>query len=198
MPDLLNEQMTEAYLEQVREKGPENVDLEEFFPAEDTGASFGNIQEDERTRTRATLYSTKDGTPSSIPIYMVGRTIRKTFKDGTPAFSVRPKVEYKQGTIKCMLHPDHEDRSILREVGLDHLTCPKANIRSVYDQRLHMEHRHQKEWKTMQEHEERKKEEAERQYRQEQQDLMRAQMESLQKNKGGRPRKNPEPDDAEG
>ena len=83
-------------------------------------------------REPVTVYSTKDGCPTPIPVYMLGAAMELRNEDGTFRFVADAKdaPEYKLGTIKCFLHKDSPERPILELVGLGSTTCPAAHLAS--------------------------------------------------------------------
>lgn len=112
-------------------------------------------------REPVTVYSTKDGCPTPIPAYMVRSGVMNlTNEDGTFRFVAEAKdaPTYKLGTIKCFLHKDSPERTILELVGLGAATCPKATLASLHAKRLHGLARHKQEFAAWQEFVEREKE----------------------------------------
>jgi len=67
---------------------------------------------------------------------------------GERAFtSSKPNFEPRRGTYKCLLHPDSEDRKHYDELGLP--VCRKSNLISPMQVELHMKHRHNQSWLTI-------------------------------------------------
>lgn len=100
------------------------------------------------------IYDTLTGQRSQTNINMLPAQLKKKRADGTLAFSLRQPIgrdgkplEPTQGTHKCMLHTADPQRELYDQWGLG--TCQKANLRSPTEVKTHMEHRHSKEWKTI-------------------------------------------------
>ena len=77
----------------------------------------------------------------------IGRKLftRGIQNEGTKAYA-KPG-EYKVGHFLCYLNPEHPDRHIYEKYT--QTTCPAAHIWSAEQVRLHMEHRHKAEWKSI-------------------------------------------------
>lgn len=105
------------------------------------------------------VYDTETGARSQINNNMLRAQLRKMKKtrDGreVPVFTtIKPMVAPKEGTIKCLLHPDHDDHDEVAEYGFP--PCYKANLVSQYSLDTHMRHRHPQEWATITEARERR------------------------------------------
>jgi hypothetical protein len=112
-------------------------------------------------REPVTVYSTKDGSPTPVPAYMIDEVMTLTDpENGTYRFVADKKdaPEYRPGTVKCFLHPDSPERPILEMVGLAAASCPNATLASLHSKRQHGLHRHKQEWAAYQEFVENKKE----------------------------------------
>lgn len=101
---------------------------------------------------KATVYSMRSGRPAQVPLHLLQRTLEKQDRDGTFLFTAfKDKApEFKRGQVKCFLHPESDERSLLDEIGLAAVTCP-GKLASTYSKRLHAEHRHSSEWALYQE-----------------------------------------------
>lgn len=130
---------------------------------------------------KRTLYNTLTGEPLAIPARLLAKTLAKR-RDGRPAFSIAPAVEYVRGSVMCLFHPDHPDRATLREAGLANVICgggdtaPAGNLASEYDHRMHLASAHSKEWKMLEEGREREERLAQHAFQREQLELMRQAM----------------------
>jgi len=85
-----------------------------------------------------------------IPIlhYMVPAKMNQKYPDGTYRFtSIPPKQKPKQGSIKCLLHPDDPNRKHYNELGLR--ICTKRNINNPFQLQMHMKKKHPQEMATI-------------------------------------------------
>ena len=105
-------------------------------------------------RRKATLYSMVTGEPIKVPTYLLERTLAKRLPNGKYMFTARQAEapRYKRGEVKCFLHPDSAEQSILAEIGLQGIVCDTANLASIHSKRIHGLHRHKNEWAALQEH----------------------------------------------
>jgi hypothetical protein len=93
---------------------------------------------------------------------MLRTNLRKRRKDGSFVFTPKdPKKAPYRGTLKCRLHIDHPDRGRYDPLGFP--TCPMDNLRSEFDVRRHMQHRHKTEWATIEQDREDRQRELDRQ-----------------------------------
>lgn len=82
--------------------------------------------------------------------YMLAQKLRSRRPDGSFRFTTNdPKQEPVHGVIKCMLHPDGENRS--HYDGLGFRTCKKSNITNHYQLTQHMKRKHPQEWAAIEE-----------------------------------------------
>jgi hypothetical protein len=96
------------------------------------------------------IYETETGEKIACLGYMLPQKLRQKLPSGKFRFTtVDPGFRPKQGTIKCMLHPDDPNRAHYDELGFR--TCMKRNLKNKYQQRLHMARRHPDEWKSIEE-----------------------------------------------
>lgn len=58
-----------------------------------------------------------------------------------------PEVEPRQGTYKCLLHPDDPNREEYDRLGFN--TCRKSNLASLFQVRRHMQKRHKVEFEAI-------------------------------------------------
>ena len=110
------------------------------------------------------VYSTETGDASEILAYMLRKQMEKRLPNGDRAFSLRPTKTVRKGKITCLFHPLHKDRARLAALGLDHVACPKSNLRSQFDLRMHLEHRHRDEYASVKEDQARQEKEEERRF----------------------------------
>lgn len=105
-------------------------------------------------RKKTTIFSMSTGEPLVMPLYQARNAMNKTLSDGTPMFTSKQELapEYRLGTIKCFLHAEAEEHSILEEIGLGGVHCPKATLSNVHSKRIHAKNRHQREWEAFQDH----------------------------------------------
>lgn len=105
------------------------------------------------------LYHTATGEMRMVPMWTLdgkNSLLLRRNPDGKPTFSTRqPEVVYRPGEVPCMLNPAHADYNKYRnEVGIIRgEPCPAGNLASLYDMRMHMQHRHRQEWATIQDYE---------------------------------------------
>lgn len=105
------------------------------------------------------IYDSDTGEPRPVMRYMAAKFLAKQ-RNGKPAFTLKPTKEYKLGGFMCYLHPDHPERELLREMGLDETKdCgygsdrpPAAHLASAYHRDRHMEKRHKDEWASVLSH----------------------------------------------
>ena len=102
------------------------------------------------------VYHTVTREPSLINGNLLGAQLNKLVPvpqaDGTirmqRAFTTqRPKEGPVRGTLKCILHEEHPQREYHKSLGLP--TCGKSNMMSPLDVRSHAQHRHSREWATI-------------------------------------------------
>ena len=99
-----------------------------------------------------------------IPIlyYMLPSKLRQRRPDGSYRFTTTdPGKQPARGTIKCMLHPDGENRKHYDELGFR--VCPKDNMTNNYQMQQHMIKKHPQEWKAIKEEKETKEKDEDRQ-----------------------------------
>ena len=112
------------------------------------------------------IYDTRTGDQSKCNRNMLVQHLKKKRPDGSLVFTTKdPGFRPKQGTHKCMLHPDDPNRKHYDELGLP--TCKKANLASPFQVRRHMQKRHKQEWATLEQEREDREKEEERAFRRE-------------------------------
>lgn len=99
------------------------------------------------------LYSMLDGEPIPIPAYMVPAVLSKR-AGGNYLFTANKSLAptYKQGKVKCFLHPEAPERPILDEIGLSGKQCMSGMLANNYSKRIHAQRRHKAEWAAFQDH----------------------------------------------
>lgn len=137
----------------------------------------------ERDDSYMTLYSTLDGTPSTVLRSMVPKLLRKrlaTTSDVPPdlrgklAFSIAQTITPKVADVPCMLHPRHALREWLDDNGLQGRTCTKM-LANTFSQRKHMETRHKAEYAQMKDAQDRERDEEQRAFQRATIEMMKAQ-----------------------
>jgi len=85
-----------------------------------------------------------------ILYYMLPQKLRTRRPDGSFRFTTNdPKQMPKYGAIKCMLHPDGDNRK--HYDGLGFRICSKSNITNPYQLQQHMKRKHPQEWAAIEE-----------------------------------------------
>jgi len=153
-------------------------EADEEDQAEATANSYlRRAQEYDNTGGTVTIYHTLDGMPVEILSYMRRQTLKMRREDGKRRFSTKPLMEYKLGSLPCMLNETHPMNPRFREAGIS-TSCRKVTLRTATDVRRHMERTHKDEnrvyWDMVeQEREDRREAQLERQLQmQEQQNAM--------------------------
>ena len=90
------------------------------------------------------VYDTKTGWPSTINNNNLRQVLRKKRLDGSYVFGLRQTVKPVDGTFKCFLHKDDQNRELYNVKGF--AVCPKDNLASPYQVTRHMQKRHKTEW----------------------------------------------------
>lgn len=135
----------------------------------DTGKMLKTVQDSvpfEQTATsdaedRVTIYSTRDGLPSIVPLYMLSKKLRTRYPSensyprelwGRPVWSLEQTKKPRVNTFKCWFHSDAPDRVEMNEIGFSDNFCTKANIPNAIEVENHMMHKHSREWETILRH----------------------------------------------
>ena len=109
------------------------------------------------------VYDTVTGERSVCNKNMLARQLQKVRKDGTFIFTTTPpKKAPRRGTLKCLLHPDGENREHYDELGFP--TCRKANLTSPFQVSRHMQKRHKMEWAAIEAERQAAEKQAEREF----------------------------------
>jgi hypothetical protein len=94
------------------------------------------------------IFDTRTGERVPCIYYMIAQKLRTKRPDGSFRFTTSdPGFRPKHGTIKCMLHPEHENREHYDELGFR--TCKKDNITNPYQLAQHMKKKHPQEWEAI-------------------------------------------------
>jgi len=94
---------------------------------------------------RVYVYDTLTGQRSTILRYLLPAQLKKRRADKSRVFTtVDPKFAQKVGKMKCLLHPDNDNRKHYDEMGLP--VCNKSNLISAYHVNRHMQKKHKDEW----------------------------------------------------
>lgn len=123
------------------------------------------------------LYDRATGVMSATLSDQLKANLKKRYPNdhhmaGQLVFSLQPTIEPPRGNVKCLLHPEHPDRAHLDSIGLRGKFCPAAHIASEFDLEAHMEHRHHREWDTIQRERDHEREEEGRQLLRQQTELL--------------------------
>ena len=153
----IEEQLIEAKVAEVKSTGNHGFSVFKTGDSEvDSSVEGGRMAFTTNAADKVWVYSTENGEPREILVNMLAKTLKKK-RAGKAAFSLTPMVEYRRGNKLCMLHPDHPDRELFVSLGVTKIcgegtTAPAGKLASDLDVRTHMEHRHKREWLTIQEH----------------------------------------------
>ena len=109
------------------------------------------------------VYDTENGERSIVNRNMLESQLQKMRPDDTRYFTtVKPSIEPKRGTLKCLLHKDDPERWQYDIWGF--ATCNKSNLVSEFQVNRHVQVRHRMEWQTIYDERERKEKEEERNF----------------------------------
>ncbi len=98
-----------------------------------------------------------------LPIlyYMLPQRLRDRRPDGSFRFTTTdPNQTPKHGTVRCLLHPEREERKHFDELGFR--ICNKHNLINQYQLQQHMKKKHPQEWATIEEEKKTKEKEEDR------------------------------------
>ena len=180
-------------------------DLEDFFDEEEKGlqelanpnAEASRLVKDISDPTRLVrVYVTTTGEPRDVPKWTLdGRNsiLRRRNNEGGREFSLRKPagVTWEPGNVMCLLHPNHPRRAEFDAMGLRGKTCGAltgkhaGNLASEFSLDIHMAHRHQAEWSTIQRAEARIREEEYREFQRVQTQAARMAVEGSSKGRKG-------------
>lgn len=151
--------------------------LAQEMPADDAPSWARPSGEVQATMKDEVLYNTRTFEPVLINRNNVSDALAKTHDD--PAFpawkgkklftrgifneatkTYTKPGEYKVGHFLCYLNPEHPDREMYAKYT--QTTCPARHIWSAEQVRMHMEHRHKSEWKSIKDAQEEEQRQADR------------------------------------
>lgn len=163
--DAIADALADAAIETLKTEGPAAADpgLLEQIAGMDTGNKMrGGAFVDEASKLDdqlITVYSTYDGTPSTILVSMLSKQLRKKFNSnhvevpqhmiGARAFSVTQTIFPEREYLKCIFHEESLIRQEIDEAGYKGFYCVKDDMRTKQDVALHAEHRHRIETKAV-------------------------------------------------
>lgn len=113
------------------------------------------VKGDDDWENTTVLYSTLDGSPSTVLRGMVTKKLQQRWPEvnqvpevlwGKPVFTRKPLLTYKMGENLCFLNPKHKERDFIVAIGLGSITCRKSNLPTEFAARQHGEHKHSAEW----------------------------------------------------
>lgn len=109
------------------------------------------------------IWDTRTGEKSVTNMNMLPAQLKKKREDGSRVFTtVDPGITPFRGSIKCLLHPEGEDRAHYDGLGFG--VCRKSNLVSQFHLERHMAHKHKDEWATIQKEREDQKREEDREF----------------------------------
>lgn len=169
--------VTSRSREDIYEDAAIEAELEEFLEEEEKGlaellrgAETSRLIQDASDPTRLVwVYVNATGEPRHVPVWTLqGRNsiLRRKAPDGSREFVTKPPAgkEWKQGNVKCLLHPNHPRRAEFDEMGLMGKTCGQltgkhaGKLASEFSLDIHMRHRHSQEYATIEAFESKKRE----------------------------------------
>jgi hypothetical protein len=94
------------------------------------------------------IWDTRTGEKSKTNYNMLPTQLKKRREDGSRVFTtIDPGITPHRGTVKCLLHPDGENRKHYDELGFT--VCRKSNLVSLFQLEQHMKHKHKQEYATI-------------------------------------------------
>lgn len=130
----------------------------------DAGSLLSKIQDRPDIEQRVTsdaedyvmVYDNITGVPSTIPIYMLSKALRRRYPDenvipakwrGKTVFSLEQKVKPVEGKYVCWFNDDSIHREEMTELGYARVHCTKAGIPTEIDAENHVMHKHSQSYK---------------------------------------------------
>ncbi len=119
-------------------------------------------------RPLTVLYATLDGEPVIVTRKRARLLLNRKLPDGKYMFiaplgdgSPPPSLpEYRQGSVKCFMHKDSEERELLDSLGMAGKLCIAGKLANVYAKRIHERKCHKREREMYQDYLDDKKEAA--------------------------------------
>ena len=119
-------------------------------------------------RPLTVLYATLDGEPVIVTRKRARLLLTRTLpdgkymfiaplEDGSPPSSV---PEYRQGSVKCFMHKESEERELLDSLGMAGKLCIAGKLANIYAKRIHERKCHKREREMYQDYLDDKKEAA--------------------------------------
>ena len=119
-------------------------------------------------RPLTVLYATLDGEPVIVTRKRARLWLTRTLpdgkymfiaplEDGSPPASI---PEYRQGSVKCFMHEDSEERGLLDSLGMAGKLCIAGKLANIYAKRIHERKCHKREREMYQDYLDDKKEAA--------------------------------------
>jgi hypothetical protein len=106
------------------------------------------------------VYHRFTGEVSIISRNNLPQVLKKRDEQDRQVFTTtKPNITPIRGKVKCLLHVDMRTEEM---VGMGLPECPKSNLTSAYQQRLHMQHRHKSAWEALEEAKKLEREQEER------------------------------------
>lgn len=112
------------------------------------------IRETSPRARKISVWSMTDGEELQVPRKLLELILYKRDPlTGKYAFTARKHEApaFKLGEVKCFLHAESNERPILAEIGLEHISCPAGHLANRFSKRMHAMHRHKQEWGMLQE-----------------------------------------------
>ncbi len=164
LDEAIREQALDAAIEEM--KSISSADGEQILSKIDQHVGNMKVEEsfvvDSQFVDTVNIYSTVDGTPSTVLVSMLSKVLRRRVPPdsniperfhGQRAFALKPPEDVPvRQKLLCWLHPDHPMREELDELGLTTATCRKANIPSEFEVQSHVQMKHKRTWATIEAH----------------------------------------------
>ena len=194
MTQALDEAVQRELMEAEIEVTVDNIRRQGIEVTEDISANlraqlseFGLEDPEQTVKTTVTttaaplkLWHRETGEPSAATTDSIGSMLKRRFGPDHPTMAgqrVWTTVELKPVTVghyKCPLHPESEDRALMTSLGLGHIVCKAAGLRTTLDIDLHLKFKHRRSYDVLQKHREDER-------HREQMEMMRMQTEAFQR-----------------
>ncbi|KKK76984.1 hypothetical protein LCGC14_2858180, partial [marine sediment metagenome] len=126
------------------------------------------FQDTSPPRPMTILYATLDGEPVPVTRKRARLLLQRKLADGQYMF-IAPNQdgsppahlpEYRQGSVKCFMHKESEERKLLDSLGMAGKLCIAGHLANIYAKRIHERKCHKREREMYQDYLDDKKEEA--------------------------------------